>query len=113
MAYYLVTAKLDHDLKRELIDKLHTRAFLPLKPFGREIMKALTKARLRDDGTAVWEEEDYCVPPLNAERGAVLDRYFSEIQVEKVDLRGDGWKRIHTLPRLFPEVEVFVDPDEK
>ena len=112
MAYYLVTAQLHQDLKTELIEKLKENAFLPLRPFGREIMKALTKARLLDDGTVTWEEEDYCTPPLKAEKEAVLDRYFSNIEVEKVDWKGDGWKRIFKLPRLFPEVDEYFDPEE-
>jgi hypothetical protein len=53
------------------------------------------------DGTAVWEEEDYCRPPLAEERAAVLDHYFDGIAVERVE-RGAGWRRIADLPRLFP-----------
>ena len=112
MAYYLVTATPKRELKAELIEKLKGRAFEPLRPFGREIMKALTKARLLDNGAAVWEEEDYCNPPLRAEKEAVLDRYFSDISVQDMGDRGNGWKRIYKLPRLFPEVEVYVDPNE-
>jgi hypothetical protein len=112
MPYYLVTAKLNAHHQAELIDKLNAREFLPLRPFGREIMKALTKARLQEDGLAIWEEEDYCIPPLNAEKDAVLDRYFSNIRVEDVGKKGNGWHRINALPRLLPEVEIYIDPDE-
>jgi hypothetical protein len=112
MAYYLVTATPNWELETELIDKLKTRAFEPLRPFGREIMKALTKARLLENGAAVWEEEDYCNPPLRAERAAVLDRYFTDITVQDMGDKGNGWKRIYKLPRLFPEVDIYVDPDE-
>ena len=112
MAYYLVTATPNWDLEAELIEKLKAGAFESLRPFGREIMKALTKARLLESGSAVWEEEDYCNPPLRAEKEAVLDRYFSDITVQDMGDKGNGWKRIYTLPRLFPEVEIYVDPDE-
>ncbi|MBV8830978.1 MAG: hypothetical protein JO108_17290, partial [Acidobacteriaceae bacterium] len=50
-------------------------------------------------GTAVWEEEDYCSPPLAQERAAVLDAYFEKIKVEQVN-EGEGWKRIRALPKL-------------
>jgi hypothetical protein len=49
----------------------------------------------------VWEEEDYCQPPLAEERAAVLDHYFDGLQVEAVS-RDSGWRRIESLPRLFP-----------
>jgi hypothetical protein len=49
----------------------------------------------------VWEEEDYCSPPLAEERAAVLDDYFEEIEVEKVQ-KGGGWQQIKNLPKLFP-----------
>ncbi len=47
----------------------------------------------------IWEEEDYCSPPLAQERAAVLDTYFDEIKVEQVNA-GEGWKRITKLPKL-------------
>jgi hypothetical protein len=51
---------------------------------------------------AVWEEEDYCRPPLAQEREAMLDTYFRDLRVEPVQ-EGDGWEKIEDLPRLFPE----------
>ena len=39
-----------------------------MRPFGRSLTYSLEHARLRDDGYAVWEEEDYCAPPLAQER---------------------------------------------
>jgi hypothetical protein len=61
----------------------------------------LRDARIAEDGFAIWEEEDYCRPPLAQERAAVLDRHFDELTVEPVR-EGEGWGRIRTLPRLFP-----------
>lgn len=60
-----------------------------------------SRSSCEPDGTAVWEEEDYCSPPLAQERTAVLDLYFDEITVEKVNA-GEGWKMIEVLPRLNP-----------
>lgn len=56
---------------------------------------------MRADGNAVWEEEDYCTPRLREERAAALDACFDDIRVEAV-ARGEGWRRIADLPRLFP-----------
>jgi hypothetical protein len=74
-------------------------AFIGLRPFGKALKHSLKEARTQPDGIAVWEEEDYCSPPLAEERAAVLDNYFDEISVERVDA-GEGWKRIEALPRL-------------
>jgi hypothetical protein len=51
----------------------------------------------------MWEEEDYCEPPLAQERAAVLDRYFEELSVEPV-FQGTGWALIQDLPALFPDL---------
>jgi hypothetical protein len=50
----------------------------------------------------MWEEEDYCEPPLAEERAAVLDRYFEGLTVEPV-IQGTGWALIQDLPPLFPD----------
>jgi hypothetical protein len=101
MAYYLVSARAISDRLNDLEAKLKQRAFVELKPFGRSLTASLEGARKRPDGTVVWEEEDYCRPPLAQERAAVLDRYFEGISVEPVE-RGSGWQRIAELPPLFP-----------
>jgi hypothetical protein len=71
-----------------------------MRPFGRALSRALNGARRADHSTAVWEEEDYCSPPLAQEREAVLDDYFEGIEVEEVE-EGQGWERIESLPSLF------------
>ena len=85
MAHYLVRAKPKPELLSELHKELSENAFLNLRPFGNALTQSLTEARLQPDGTAIWEEEDYCSPPLAQERAAVLDGYFDEITVEKVN----------------------------
>ena len=101
MAYYLVTATAKTDRLADLEARLARGAFVALRPFGEEVSYCLCNARLSPDGTAVWEEEDYCRPPLAQERAAVLDDYFDGIDVETV-AEGAGWRRIAGLPRLFP-----------
>ena len=99
MAYYLVRAKPKPERLSELQDRLEEGAFIGLRPFGKALTLSLKEARTQSDGIAIWEEEDYCSPPLAKERAAVLDNYFDEISVERVDA-GEGWKRIEALPRL-------------
>jgi hypothetical protein len=103
MAHYLVTAHPVAARIKDLETRLSQRAFVGLKPFGQALSSSLEGARRLPDGTAVWEEEDYCRPPLAEERAAVLDQYFEAISVEPVE-RGRGWERIAGLPPLFPEL---------
>ncbi len=100
MAHYIVRAKPKSDRLAELRQRLSENAFLNLRPFGRGLTESLNDARVQTDGTAIWEEEDYCSPPLANERAAVLDDYFEDITVEAVNA-GAGWKRIETLSKLI------------
>jgi hypothetical protein len=99
MAYYLVRAKPKAERLGELHDRLQKDLFIGLRPFGEALTYSLKQARTQSDGIAIWEEEDYCSPPLAEERAAVLDNYFDEINVEQVSA-GEGWARIEALPRL-------------
>ena len=103
MAHYLVTAVPMAGRMEELGNLLRENAFAKLRPFGGAITLSLRNARLREDGTAVWEEEDYCTPPLAQERSAVLDAFFGDLATEPVR-KGEGWKRIDSLPPLFPDL---------
>jgi hypothetical protein len=103
MAYYLVTANPKPELLDELRALLAQNAFVDLRPFGRALSASLRAARRHPDGTLVWEEEDYCRPPLAQERAAVLDRFFDSLEVEPVRA-GAGWERIDALPPIFPEL---------
>lgn len=103
MAHYLVKAKPKSDRLDALLGNLRKRAYAPMHPFGKAMTYSLENARLRDDGYAVWEEEDYCSPPLAQERAAALDEFFDELEVMPVR-EGTGWEAIQGFPRLFPEL---------
>lgn len=104
MACYLVTAKPKPGRLENLRRNLRRKGFASLRPFGRALTYSLENARLREDGCATWEEEDYCTPPLAQERAAVLGEFFDELNVEPVQ-QEEGWKKIQGLPRLFPGLE--------
>jgi hypothetical protein len=74
-----------------------------MRPFGEAMTYSLENARLRKDGYATWEEEDYCTPPLAQERAASLDHFFEDLRVDPVR-EGEGWKQIQALPILFPDL---------
>ncbi|MBV9625031.1 MAG: hypothetical protein JOZ14_13750, partial [Acidobacteria bacterium] len=102
MAHYLVTAKPKSDLE-ELLGNLRKNKYASMRPFGKALTYSLRNARLREDGYATWEEEDYCSPPLAEERAAALDEFFEELSVASVR-SGAGWQEINQLPPLFPEL---------
>lgn len=102
MAHYLVKAQAHENLLAELRTRLDSGEIRKMKPFGTSLHYSLDNARLdsQGEGWLVWEEEDYCVPPLAQERAAVLDTYFTGLSVEKVEA-GKGWKRIEELKKLW------------
>ena len=102
MAYYLVRARVDAARLPELRERLASGEVQVMRPFGTALHESLTGARVAEDGWVVWEEEDYCRPPLAMERAAVLDTYFSDLTVEPVE-RGAGWARLTGLPPLWLE----------
>jgi hypothetical protein len=99
MAYYLVRAKALGGLEA-LRARLNSGEIGQMRPFGTALDYSLRNARLEADDWIVWEEEDYCQPPLAMERAAVLDTYFTELTVERVE-EGVGWGRIEPLPPLW------------
>lgn len=100
MAYYLVKAKFQEDLLPELRSRLDSGEIRQMRPFGSTLQHSLENARLAQPGWAVWEEEDYCRPPLAQERAAVLDTYFTDLGTERVE-QGQGWARIESQPMLW------------
>lgn len=104
MAYYLVRAKLEQEKAAELRTRLDSGEIKQMRPFGLALDYGLLNARLDLEGWSVWEEEDYCQPPLAMERRAVLDDYFTALSVEPVE-RGAGWQVIETLPVLWEAME--------
>ena len=101
MAFYLVHATPVPGRLDDLREKLEKESFVDLEPFGRALTHSLKNARKDGDGRLVWEEEDYCSPPLREEREAVLDEHFSQLELERVS-RDEGWQKIEDLPPVFP-----------
>lgn len=100
MAYYLVKAKFHKNLLAELRSRLDSDEIRQMRPFGTAMQHSLENARIDLTGWAIWEEEDYCSPPLAQERAAVLDTYFTDLIIEHVE-PGDGWAQIESLPMLW------------
>lgn len=107
MAQYLVTARPKSDRLDELRGRLEAGEIAKMRPFGEALDRSLRGAKTSREGYALWEEEDYCSPPLAMERVAVLDHYFDDLMVERVD-QGQGWARVRD--RLSLWVQAFGLP---
>jgi hypothetical protein len=105
MAHYLVKAKFHKDLLAELRSRLDSGEIRQMRPFGTALQYSLENARITQPGWAIWEEEDYCRPPLAQERAAVLDTYFTDLGTERVE-RGEGWAQIESQPMLWDSSEM-------
>jgi hypothetical protein len=101
--FYLVRAKPDKNRLEMLGKELVTGKIVQMKPFGEALSYSLNNAKIdsKDPNYALWVEEDYCSPPLAMERESVLDRYFSDITVERVESEQDAWKKISGEPSLW------------
>jgi len=104
MAYYLVKAKFQEERRDELRSRLDSGEIKQMRPFGSALQYSLDRARLDPQGWTIWEEEDYCIPPLAQERAAVLDTYFANLSVERVQ-KGEGWEQIESLPKFWESAQ--------
>ena len=103
MAFYLVRAKPKKERLEILKEELNSGKISRMRPFGKALQYSLENARIDDENRdyALWIEEDYCSPPLAMEREAVLDRYFNDISVERVESEEEAWNSINDKLRLW------------
>lgn len=107
MTFYLVRAKPKKERLEILKEELNSGKISRMRPFGQALQYSLENARIEDENRdyALWIEEDYCSPPLAMEREGVLDRYFNDISVERVESEQDAWNSISDKPRLWAKEE--------
>ena len=106
MTFYLVRAKPKKELLENLHKELNSGKISRMRPFGHALQYSLENARIDTENLdyASWIEEDYCSPPLAMERESVLDQYFDNIAVKRVELEEEeeeAWNAINNKPRLW------------
>jgi hypothetical protein len=104
MALYMVKARPRKDLLENLQKDLSSGKILKMRPFGSALQYSLENARIDDNENpdyAIWVEEDYCSPPLAMERESVLDQYFNDIEVSRVESEEEGWNMIKEKRSLW------------
>jgi len=82
---YAVSARLIEDRAAEFYTRLTDGSIAGQRPDGAEIVAAMNRARVAEDGTVRWTETCFCPTPLAHERDTVLDRYFTEIATREID----------------------------
>ena len=100
----MVKARPRKELLQDLWKDLSSGKISKMRPFGRALQYSLENARIDDNensGYAIWVEEDYCSPPLTMERESVLDQYFDNIEVVRVDSEDQGWNIIKEKRSLW------------
>jgi hypothetical protein len=103
MTLYIVRAKPKNDLSG-LRTELQSGKISKLRPFGETLHHGLQNAKFDiNNSYAMWVEEDYCSPPLAMERESVLDRYFDDITVERVNSEEQGWKSLDDKQSLWSQ----------
>ena len=103
MAFYLVRAKPKKERLETLKEELSSGKISRMRPFGQALQYSLDNARIDTENYdyAIWIEEDYCSPPLAMEREGLLDQYFNDISVERVESEEKAWDSINDKPRLW------------
>jgi len=103
MALYMVKARPRKELLENLHNDLSSGKISKMRPFGRALQYSLENARIDNESPdyAIWVEEDYCSPPLAMERESVLDQYFNDIAVSRVESEEEGWNMIKEKPSLW------------
>ena len=100
MTYYEVRAKPKENIHELRYDMDHGMIHT-LIPFGKSLQYSLENAKLDNNENAIWIEEDHCSPPLAMEREAVLDRYFTDIEIQVIESEQEGWDRLKDKKSLW------------
>ena len=103
MTFYLVRAKPKKEHLGSLKEELNSGKISRMRPFGQALQYSLENARIDAENRdyVLWIEEDYSSPPLAMEREGVLDLYFNDISVERVESEEEAWSSINDKPQLW------------
>ena len=83
--FYRVTARLRTETGADFLRKLTDGTIARQSPDGQEIVDAMNRAALSDDGNVSWSEVCYCRTPLAHERATVFDKHFEALETEVIE----------------------------
>ena len=83
--FYRVTARFKTETAADYLAKLTDGTIESQRPDGREIVGAMNRAVLTEEGAVSWSEVCYCPTPLAHERATVFDKHFEDLETEVVE----------------------------
>jgi hypothetical protein len=83
--FYRVTARLRIQTGADFLRKLTDGTVARQSPDGQEIVDAMNRAVLTDDGKVAWSEICYCPTPLAHERATVFDKHFEALETDVIE----------------------------
>ena len=82
---YSVKAKFIEEKMKEFFQMLTDGTIENQKPDGIEILNSMKRAKITESGIIQWSEMCFCSPPLKHERQTVYDKFFSDMEIKKID----------------------------
>jgi hypothetical protein len=82
---YSVKAKFIGEKMKEFFQKLSDDTIKNQKPDGAEILSSMKRAKIIEPGVIQWSEMCFCSPPLKHERQTFYDKFFSDMEIKKID----------------------------
>ncbi len=83
--FYQVTARLRTETGADFLRKLTDGTIQSQSPDGQEIIDAMNRAVLTNDGNVSWSEVCYCPTPLAHERATVFDKHFEALKTDVIE----------------------------
>ncbi len=101
---YHVTARFRDNTAADFLTKLTDGSVGNQRPDGPEMVAAMKRAVVSNEGQVEWSEMCFCEPPLAHERATVLDLNFDDIVTEPIDSHTpyDGRPFMDHLQALAP-----------
>ena len=83
--FYRVTARLNAGTGADFLRKLTDGTIESQPPDGPEIVDAMKRAVLADNGDVLWSEVCYCPTPLAHERATVFVEHFEALETDVIE----------------------------
>lgn len=83
--HYAVSGQFLLDKSGQFLQLLNDGTIASQKPDGQEILAAMQRAIIDQEGTVRWSEVCYCPTPLQHERETVYDHFFTNLETREVE----------------------------
>ena len=84
MIYSIKASFIEKNMKG-FFQKLTDGSIENQKPDGAEILSSMKRAKIIGTGEIQWSEMCFCPSPLKHERQTVYNKFFSDMEITKID----------------------------